>query len=243
MLAASRSIVSGERPCLVHEVGSPSIFQGDKVSLIPATVKSMGLQSVSTPLTRSLPSRLLFVILRLAFLHHLFRIAKGEDNPSWHHEHFIRGRPDLLHKIRRNRVKATQGNAGPRATSKPKEALVQTTSDDSSDGASDYIEDISVNESATRAGGYEYSSANANEMMRRVSTAIPNDASAFEDKVFDEKLNSMFSERTSSQNSGYAKIELMRLEPLPIHCAGILDSTDTRNNNDLAAFGQLLDRL
>ena len=42
------------------------------------------------------------------------------------------------------------------------------------------------------------------------------------------------------QNSGYESIEQMRLEPLPLECAGILDGPGNRNNSDLAEFGKLL---
>eukprot|EP00984_Skeletonema_dohrnii_P028380 scaffold18361_cov96-Skeletonema_dohrnii-CCMP3373.AAC.2 len=160
------------------------------------------------------------------------RIVKGHDHACWHHEYFIRGRPELISKISRTRVKA-KGRAT-QATDEPKEAPMQVPSEDSSEGASDYNEDDGVYEDASVANS-------TSQFSYARSYAAP-----FKDEVFDEKLNAMFFERDTSQNrknSGFATVDQMCLEPLPIDSAGILDSPGNRNNNDLAEFGQLLGRL
>ncbi|KAK1733404.1 heat shock factor family protein, partial [Skeletonema marinoi] len=71
------------------------------------------------------------------------RIVKGQDHACWHHECFIRGRPGLIAKISRTRVKV-KGREATQAT--PKEALMQVPSEDSSEGASDYDEEDGVYE-------------------------------------------------------------------------------------------------
>eukprot|EP00984_Skeletonema_dohrnii_P020776 scaffold10210_cov127-Skeletonema_dohrnii-CCMP3373.AAC.1 len=73
------------------------------------------------------------------------RIVKGHDHACWHHEYFIRGRPELLSKISRTRVKV-KGREATQAADTRKEAPMQVPSEDSSEGASDYNEDDGVYE-------------------------------------------------------------------------------------------------
>lgn len=77
----------------------------------------------------------------------------------------------------------------------------------------------------------------ASDGTRKISNAMNYTVVAplFKGKAFDEKFNS---EKAPSHFNG--SVEQMRLEPLPIGSAGILDATD---NVDLAEFGQLLGRL
>jgi hypothetical protein len=155
------------------------------------------------------------------------RIVKSQDNPSWQHEFFIRGSPELISKISRTRIK---GKTVAQATGKP------NVPEDSSEGASDFNEDD---------GSYDYEDgSNVSDNTRRTRISSSDDVPApFKDESFDEKLNSMFSVRSPSQNSGYESIEQMHLEPLPVECDGILDWHGNRNNSDLAEFGKLLGRL
>eukprot|EP00984_Skeletonema_dohrnii_P032308 scaffold26157_cov94-Skeletonema_dohrnii-CCMP3373.AAC.1 len=113
---------------------------------------------------------------------------------------------------------------------------MQVPSEDSSEGVSDDNEDDGVYEDASVTN-----STSQFSYTRSYVAPAP-----FKDEVFDEKLNAMFFERDTSQNrknSGFATVDQMCLEPLPIDSAGILDSPGNRNNNDLAEFGQLLGRL
>ena len=114
---------------------------------------------------------------------------------------------------------------------------MQVPSEDSSEGASDYNEDDGV---------YEEDASVTNSTSQFSYTSSYVAPAPFKDEVFDEKLNAMFFERDPSQNrknSGFATVDQMCLEPLPIESAGILDSPGNRNNCDLAEFGQLLGRL
>ena len=156
-----------------------------------------------------------------------FRVAKGEEIASWHHEHFIRNCPESLCSISRTRVK----KAIPKPTFKTREALVATPSEDSSDGSSVYFED---------SGPYR-------------DTTLPRQVSNNFDCVLtgpleEEEPFNIFAEntsrgRTSSHGSVFVKMEQMRLEPLPISSAGVLDSPDSKNCVDLDDFGQLLNGL
>jgi len=163
------------------------------------------------------------------------RIVKGQEHACWHHEYFIRGRPELLSKISRTRVKV-KGREATQAADTRKEAPMQVPSEDSSEGASDYNEDDGV---------YEEDASVTNSTRHFSYTSSYVAPAPFKDEVFDEKLNAMFFERDPSQNrnSGFANVDQMCLEPLPIDSAGILDSPGNRNNCDLAEFGQLLGRL
>jgi len=115
---------------------------------------------------------------------------------------------------------------------------MQTHSDDSLEGASDYNEN----------DGVHYSDANASG--RYVASQISDSSSYFAPEVevyedeFDEKVNSMFFERSQSQNRiiGFANLDQMRLEPLPMNSVGILDSP-CNGMGDLDEFGQLLGHL
>jgi hypothetical protein len=173
----------------------------------------------------------------------------------------------LISKITRTRIK---GKGAPQATGKPNEAHIfnhnmPTPSEDSSEGASDDNEDDGGHEDGSSCVSDntrlisnmsshvvpgQISNMNISNMSSLVvpgqisnmnSHAVP---AHFKDEVFDEKLNAMFSESLSpNQNSGYASIEKMSLEPLPVDSAGILDEPGNRNNSELAEFGQLLGRL
>ncbi|KAK1735159.1 heat shock factor family protein [Skeletonema marinoi] len=162
------------------------------------------------------------------------RIVKGQEHACWHHEYFVRGRPELLSKISRTRVKV-KGREATQAADTRKEAPMQVPSEDSSEGASDYNEDDDV---------YEEDASVTNSTRHFSYTSSYVAPAPFKDEVFDEKLNAKFFERDPSQNrnSGFANVDQMCLEPLPIDSAGILDSPGNRNNCDLAEFGQLLGR-
>eukprot|EP00984_Skeletonema_dohrnii_P006901 scaffold2462_cov120-Skeletonema_dohrnii-CCMP3373.AAC.6 len=167
------------------------------------------------------------------------RIVKGQDHACWHHECFIRGRPELIAKISRTRVKV-KGREASEATPKEALALVQVPSEDSSEGASDYSEEDGVYEDVSVPNSWRQFS-----YTRGYVAPAP-----FKDEVFDDILNTMFSDEkdplpSQSRNSGFAKIDQMCLEPLPIDSAGVLDSSGAGNRNDidLTDFGQLLGRL
>eukprot|EP00984_Skeletonema_dohrnii_P030543 scaffold22095_cov153-Skeletonema_dohrnii-CCMP3373.AAC.4 len=165
------------------------------------------------------------------------RIKNDQNDASWNHEHdyFIRGRPELIPKITRTRIKGK--GVLPQAARKPHTAHMQTHSEGSAERARSYDDYFDHEED----GGCDNSDS-TRKISNTRSDVIP---ALFKDEVFDEKLNAMFSERgpSQSQNTGYMNIEQMCLEPLPIGSAGILDSPDDRNNSDLVEFGQLLGRL
>ena len=109
---------------------------------------------------------------------------------------------------------------------------MQGHSDDSLQGASDYNEN----------DGVHYLDYNGRYIARQVSdNSYFAPAELFKDE-FDEKVSSMFFERPLSQSRsmGFASLDEMRLEPLPIDSVGILDSPCSRNKSDLDEFGQLL---
>jgi len=117
---------------------------------------------------------------------------------------------------------------------------MQVPSEDSSEGASDYDEEDGV-----------YEDVSVTNSRRQFSYTRGYVAPApFEDEVFDDILDTMFSNErdplpSQNRNSGFANIDQMCLEPLPIDSAGILDSPGAGNRNDidLSEFGQLLGRL
>ena len=135
----------------------------------------------------------------------------------------------MISKISRTRIK---GKTVAQATGKP------NVPEDSSEGASDFNEED---------GSYDYEDgSNVSDKTTRTSNSSSDDVPVpfkVKDELFDENLNSMFSVRSPSQNSGYESIEQMHLEPLPVECDGILDWHGNRNNSDLAEFGKLLGRL
>eukprot|EP00985_Skeletonema_marinoi_P010378 scaffold4878_cov111-Skeletonema_marinoi.AAC.2 len=169
------------------------------------------------------------------------RIKNDQNDASWNHEHdyFIRGRPELISKITRTRIKGVL----PQAARKPHTAHMQTHSEGSAERARIYYDYFDNKED----GGCDNGNGSCvSDSTRNISNTRSDDIpEPFKDEVFDEKLNVMFSERDPSQNqnTGYINIEEMCLEPLPINSAGILDSPDDRNNSDLVEFGQLLGRL
>ncbi len=115
---------------------------------------------------------------------------------------------------------------------------MQAHSDDSLEGASDYYENDSVH----------YLDASGRYVARQMSDSsyFAPEPEPFRDE-FDEKVSSMFSERSQSQSRsiGFANSDQMwlELEPLPIDSVGILDSPCNRNKSDLDELGQLLGRL
>ena len=117
---------------------------------------------------------------------------------------------------------------------------MQVPSEDSSEGASDCSEEDGVYEDVSVPNSWRHFS-----YARGYAAPAP-----VKDEVFDDILNTMFSDEkdplpSQSRNSAFAKIDQMCLEPLPIDCAGVLDSPGAGNRNgiDLADFGQLLGRL
>ena len=107
---------------------------------------------------------------------------------------------------------------------------MQTHSDDSLGGGSDYNE----------KDGVHYLGASGRYIARQISDTssyYAPEPELFKDE-FDEKVKSMF-----SGNIGFANLDQMSLEPLPMDSVGILDSPCNRNKSDLDAFGQLLGRL
>ncbi len=206
----------------------------------------MGLQTVRSHHYCPHMNRLLLQCLTLGSLPLpvlSIRIVKGQDTACWQHEYFNRGCPQLISKIFRTRVKVKRRRATEAAGEPPPEAEtpMQTHSDDSLEGASDYNENDGVHCSDANARG------------RYVASQISDTSSYFAPEVyedeFDEKVNSMFSERSQSQNRsiGFANLDQMRLEPLPMDSVGILDSPCNCNRSmgmgNLDEFGQLLGHL
>jgi hypothetical protein len=159
----------------------------------------------------------------------LLRIVKGEAYPTWQHEFFIRGHPELISKITRSRIKENHATGNPNETQNFNHRM-PAPSEDNSEGASDYNDEGGGNEDGS------CSSDNTKQISNLHGYVVP----PFKDNVFDEKVNSIFSERSPNQSSGYASMDL---EPLPIDSAGILDESGNRNDIELAEFGQLLGRL
>jgi len=157
------------------------------------------------------------------------RIVKGEAYPTWQHEFFIRGHPELISKITRTRIKENHATGNPNETQNFNHRM-PAPSEDNSEGASDYNDEGGGNEDGS------CSSDNTKQISNLHGYVVP----PFKDNVFDEKVNSIFSERSPNQSSGYASMDL---EPLPIDSAGILDESGNRNDIELAEFGQLLGRL
>ena len=119
------------------------------------------------------------------------------------------------------------------ASGTQKEAqLLRTSSDDSSEGASD---DISNDEKGL------YEDTDVSDVPRQQTSSTGNSyvPAPFNDEVFE---SSLFIERAPNQPQR-TNIDQMCFEPLPIDSIGILDSSSDRNKSDLAAFGQLLGRL
>ena len=119
----------------------------------------------------------------------------------------------------------------PQPTFKSRESLATTPSDDSSDGSIVYFED---------SGPYSDSKlpSDARNTFDYVHTEQFEEEEPF--NIFVENTSL---ERASSSSSMFVKMEKMRLEPLPIHSAGVLDSPDSMNGVDLNDFGQLLNGL
>ena len=114
---------------------------------------------------------------------------------------------------------------------------MQAHSDDSLEGASDYNENDG-------AHYLDYSGRFISRQVSDNSYFAPEPEPLFKDE-FEEQVRSMFYERplSRSRSIGFASLDQMRLEPLPIDSAGILDSPCGRNKSDLDEFGQLLGRL
>ena len=113
---------------------------------------------------------------------------------------------------------------------------MQAHSDDSLEGASDYNENDGVH--------YLNYSGSGRYIARQVSdNSYFAPAELFKDE-FEEQVSSMFSERPRSRSRSIGlALDKMRLEPLPIDSAGILDSPCSRSKSDLDEFRQLLGRL
>ena len=120
---------------------------------------------------------------------------------------------------------------------------MQTHSDESLEGGSDYNEN----------DGMYYLDYSSRYVARQVSdNSYVAPELVFKDE-FDEKVSSMFSERPLSQSQSrsmdwsrsieFASLDEMKLEPLPMDSVGILDSPCNRKKSDLDDFGQLLGRL
>jgi len=115
---------------------------------------------------------------------------------------------------------------------------MQTHSDESLEGESDYNEKDGVH--------YLDTSGRGRYIARQISeTSSYHAPEPLQKDEFDEKVNSMFSERSQSHDRsiGFANLDQMRLEPLPMDSVGILDSPCNRSKSDLDEFGQLLGHL
>ena len=118
--------------------------------------------------------------------------------------------------------------------------MLRTSSDDSSEGASD---DISNDEKGL------YEDTDVSDVPRQQTSSTGNSyvPAPFNDEVFESSYDevfesSLFFERAPNQTQR-TNIDQMCFEPLPIDSIGILDSSSDRNKSDLAAFGQFLGRL
>ena len=198
----------------------------------------MGLQPVRS--SRVVLPLLSDIGISFSTCYHPIRIVKGQDTSRWRHEYFKQGCPQLISKITRTCVKVKGRRTSEAAAKTPEaEAPVQAHSDDSleGEGASDYNKNDSVH----------YLDYSGRYIARQVSdNSYFAPAEIIKDE-FDEKVSSMFSVRPQSRSRsigiGFADLDEMRLEPLPIDSIGILDSPCSRNKNDLDEFGQLLGRL
>ena len=152
---------------------------------------------------------------------------KGGRKGDWYHESFIRGRPERLSQMKRTRIKGTKKR---QTRDKPKAQSfhpVQTSEEQEDATEPEYsYENCSCVSDNTRQM--------CNSSSPRCSPDFPE---SFEDIMADREIS-----KGAACHSGCADNVVIRtFEPLPVHTAGILDGN--MDNNELAEFGQLIDRL
>jgi hypothetical protein len=181
---------------------------------------------------------------------------KGNDNGCWQHDSFLRGRPDLISKITRNRIKGRKVQSRDTAKStlanNPPSILTSSSYCSSSDEGKEVDEDCDAGDEDCRSIASDNTRQVNNMSSHSHSSHLPHYHYnyTFQDDIFDAKLNAMFSESNPSQdNSAVINNEgnhPMYIEPLPINSVSILDAhgdSSSRNNEQLAEFGKLLDHL
>lgn len=159
------------------------------------------------------------------------RIVKGKCKGDWYHESFIRGKPGLLSKMKRTRIKGVR-KLQTRDKPKARKCHPVRTSTSESVGGYDQKEQEDTERECENCS---YVSDSTRLIYNTSSSRSPVFHVSFED----EDIMADF----SCQSSGFSESDaiICTFEPLPIHSAGILDGT--MKNNELVEFGQLLDRL
>lgn len=159
----------------------------------------------------------------------------------------------MISKIIRTRIKGrkVQDRATAKSTqaNNPPTILTSSSYDSSSDGGKEVDEDCDAGDEDYRSIASDNTRQVNNTSSLSHSSHLPRYHYAFQDDIFDAKLNAMFSESNPSRdNSAVINNDgnhPMYIEPLPINSVSILDAHgDSRNDSEqLAEFGKLLDHL